>query len=88
MGDNEDGALQVWFMPKVPGAVFDHPVKDIEEGGHTVGVLRLYNKFLIDQGHLVDRLGAGGVAVWSAVPTPGEIVDEVHAWLEVDTPDK
>jgi hypothetical protein len=58
------GALQVWWIPQVPGAMFTVDVASVAEGVKLMDVLADYDIFQFKNRIKPDYANAGGLNVW------------------------
>lgn len=76
------GDLQVWFIPRIPGKIFERRVASASEARAVLDALALYTLFLEDEAGLMgDHANAGGVSAWE---TDGE---GGFAWYDVEVDD-
>ena len=64
MSDNNEGDLQVWWIPQIPGDPFTVSVSTVEMAAKLLTVLAEYDAFQYAQGVKPDYCNAGGLCVW------------------------
>lgn len=65
MKDRNEGDLQVWWIPQIPGKAFKVDVTSVEEGVKIMDVLADYDSFQYKNNIKPDYSNAGGLAMWS-----------------------
>lgn len=78
------GALQVWWIPQVPGKPFTVPVKTLEEGVKIMEVLADYDAFQFKHRIKPDYCNAGGIQRWCA-DNDGDGTPGWEDWYDEET---
>lgn len=83
------GALRVWWIPQVPGAMFTVPVASLEEAVKLMTVLADYDAFQFANKIKPDYCNAGGLSIWyedGVDPLNSEWVDWQDERSGIDDP--
>lgn len=80
----KEGSLKVWWIPQVPGKMFEVPVKSLEEAKFLLNTLGDYDLFQLEHNIKPDYSNAGGLSVvedgewvdWSS--EDGDSIDDIE----------
>jgi hypothetical protein len=81
-----EGDLEVWWIPQIPGTSFRVPVKDVPQAAFVLDILAQYDAFQYQQHVKPDYCNAGGLLIWEGGewtewydPQTDQDIDE---WME------
>lgn len=81
---NSNAHLKVWWIPQVPGSLFEVEVSSVEEGVKLMSILARYDLFQFEHGIKPDYSNVGGLLMLE----DGEWVDWCDYETEEDDPER